>query len=177
MSERISSHLSSIFNGSKPIAIRSFMKSFIPIFVALVVATTVAIAAETREIELTDGSVITGEILSMEKGVYTVTSAILGTVRIEESKIRTIRNQVSAGAAGNVGGQLKSLEDKMMSSNEMMDMIHSLQNDPDVQQILKDPEIMKAVQAGDIMTLMANPQLMKLLNKQGVQQIKNKLSQ
>ncbi|MGD1075291.1 MAG: hypothetical protein ABR903_04335 [Thermodesulfovibrionales bacterium] len=153
------------------------MKSFIPTLVALILAATVSIAAETREIELMDGSIITGEIVSMEKGVYTVKSAILGTVRIEESKIRSIRKQGSSSVAENAGGQVKSLEDKMMSSDEMMGMVRALQNDPDFQQILKDPEIMKAVQTGNFTALMANPNFMKLLNKQSVQQIKNKLSQ
>lgn len=152
------------------------MKSVVLIFLALAVAATIAKAAETREIELTDGSVITGEVVSLSRGVYTVRSATLGTIKIEESKVRIIRSKGSTGNAGDNEGQVKSLQDKMMSDGEIINMVRSLQNDPDVQKILRDPEIMKAVQAGDISALMANPEFMKLLNKQAVQDIKNKIT-
>jgi hypothetical protein len=140
------------------------------------VAAAVVTAAETREIELTDGSVITGEIVSLSEGIYTVRSDTLGTLRIEGSKIRVIRMQGSAASQNNAGNQVKSLEDRMLADGEIMDMIHALQNDPDLQKALQDPEIMKAVQTGDIAALMRNPQFMKLLNKHAVQDINKKLA-
>jgi hypothetical protein len=152
------------------------MKSIFLIFLAISAAVAIANAAETREIELTDGSVITGEVVSLSRGVYTVRSATLGTVRIEESKVRTIRSKSSTSTTGDTGSRVKALQDKMMSDSEIIDMIRSLQNDPDVQKILRDPEIMKAVQTGDISTLMANPQFMKLLNNQAVQKIRNRIA-
>jgi hypothetical protein len=145
------------------------------IFLALAAAATVVNAAETREIELTDGSVITGEVVSLSGGIYTVRSATLGTLRIESSNIRVIRLQGAAAPVG-AGGQVKALEDKMLGDREIMDAIRALQNDPDLQKILQDPEIMKAVQAGDIAALMRNPEFMKLLNKQAVQDINKKLA-
>ena len=146
------------------------------ILICMVVTSSAALvhSAETREIELSDGSVIAGEIVSLSRGVYTIKSVTLGTVQIEESKIRVIRQKGSSGTTEN---QMKSLQDKMISSDEIMNMIRSLQNDQDFLKILNDPEIMKAVQSGDISALMANQQFMNLLNKQSVQQIKNKMSQ
>ncbi len=132
-------------------------------------------ASEIREIELTDGSVISGEIVSLSKGVYTVRSTALGTIQISESKIRTIRTKGPGGEDS--ADQLKSIQQKMTGDADIMSMVRSLQDDPDFQEILKDPEVIKAVQAGDIAALMANPKFMNLLNKQSVQQIKNKLSQ
>ena len=145
------------------------------ILVFLSLAAAVANAAETREIELADGSVISGEVVSLSGGIYTVRSATLGTLRIEASKIRVIRLQGTA-APGDARGQLKSLEDKMLGDSEIMDAVRALQSDPDLQKVLQDPEIMKAVQAGDIAALMRNPEFMKLLNKQPVQDINNKLT-
>ena len=150
------------------------MKAFILIFIVIAAAATLVNGAEIREIELTDGSVIAGEIVSLSGDVYTVRSATLGTIQIEESKVRTIRRKTATGAAGASAGQIKSLQDKMINDPETMHMIQSLQNDPDFQIILQDPEIMKAVQNGDLATLMANPQFMGLLNKQTLQEIKNK---
>ena len=153
-----------------------YIVSVILVFLALAAAAAPVVnAAETREIELTDGSVITGEVVSLSEGIYTVRSATLGTLRIEASKIRVIRLPGSAGP-GDARGQVKSLEDRMLGDSGIMNTIRALQNDPDIQKVLQDPEIMKAVQAGDFDALMSNPEFMKLLNKQPVQDIKNKLT-
>lgn len=154
-------------------SIGGYIVAVILIILALSAATMVN-AAETREIELTDGSVITGEVVSLSGGIYTVRSAALGTLRIEASSIRVIR--LRGAAPSNYGCQAKSFEDRMLGDSEIMDLIHALQNDPDLQKILQDPEIMKAVQAFDIDTLMRNPEFMKLLNKQSVQDINKKLT-
>ena len=150
------------------------MKSFILIFIFLAAFATLVNGAEIREIELTDGSVIAGEIVSLSGDVYTVRSATLGTIKIEESKVRAIRKKTATGAPGDLAGQIKSFQDKILSNPEIMTMIQSLQNDPDFQAILQDPEIMKAVQNGDIVSLLGNPKFMNLLNSQAVQEIKNK---
>jgi hypothetical protein len=161
------------FLGGRMASVGGCLLSVVLVFLAL--AAAAANAAETREIELTDGSVITGEVLSLSRGIYTVRSATLGTLRIEASDIRVIRLKGSA-APGDVGGRVRSLEDKMLGDREIMDAIRALQNDPDIQKILQDPEIMKAVQTGDIAALMRNPEFMKLLNKQTLQDINKKLA-
>jgi hypothetical protein len=162
-------------SGGKMTSVAGYFVGVILVILALAAATVVN-AAETREIELTDGSVITGEVVSLSDGIYTVRSATLGTLRIEESKVRVIRLQGSA-AQNDAGSQAKSIQDKMLGDIEIMDTIRALQNDPDLQKILQDPEIMEAVQTGDIDALMRNPAFMKLLNKQAVQDINKKLSQ
>jgi hypothetical protein len=149
------------------------------------IAAASASAGGIREVELTDGSVITGEVLSLSNGVYTVKSETLGTMKIGESKIRAIREKdhgaagsEQSGQAGDAGGAnvpVKSLQDKMMNDGEIMKMIKTLQNDRDFQKILEDPEVMKAVNSGDISALMANPGFMKLLDNKTVQDIQNKV--
>ena len=158
----------------KMMTMRRCVVSIMLLFMTLVAA--VVAAAETREIELTDGSVITGEVVSLSKGIYTVRSDTLGTLRIEGSKIRAIRMQGPAASQSNAEGQVNSLEDKMLGDSEIMDTIRALQNDPDLQKVLQDPEIMKAVQTGDVAALMSNPQFMKLLNKQAIKDINKKLA-
>ncbi len=64
--------------------------SVISILILLGVLTCNVFAGEVREVELNDGSVICGEIVSSEGGIYTLKSSTLGTVKIEESKIRVI---------------------------------------------------------------------------------------
>ncbi len=152
-----------------------FHTAIVLTFLILVMFAAAANASEMRDIELTDGSVITGEIISLSNGIYTVRTESLGTVKIRESGIRAIRERGSAGGSAS-GDQEKSLKEKMVSDREIMGIIETLRNDPDFQAALRDPEIMKALQAGDISGLMANPKFMKLLDNKAIEQIKNKLS-
>ncbi len=87
---------------------------------------------------------------------------------------------VSIGIAAVAWGQQASsdtqaLQRQMLGNPEIMALIMSLQNDPDVQQVLSDPEIMKAINAGDLSTLMASPGFMRILDKQAVRDIGTKL--
>ncbi len=65
----------------------------------------------------------------------------------------------------------------MMSDEEIVNMILSLQNDPDIQGVLQDPEIMKAVNSGDINALLSNPKFMKLLENPTIQDIRKKVTE
>jgi hypothetical protein len=138
-------------------------------------------ANELREIELTDGSVLSGEILSLNNGVFTIRTRTLGVITIAESKVRTIREQPVAGEAaagpgsGGLSAQARAMQGKMMSDQEIMGLILSLQDDPEFQKILADPEVMGAVSAGDITALTANPRFMQLMNNPTVKKIQRKV--
>jgi hypothetical protein len=134
-------------------------------------------AAEIKEIELTDGSIITGEVLSLSNGVYTIRTGSLGTLKIDDAKVRSIRPQNTA--TSRQSGQtsdVKSLQDKMMSDQEVMGMIESLKDDPQFKKILEDPEIMNAVNSGDTASLLANPKFLQLLHNPTVRDIQQKIA-
>jgi hypothetical protein len=145
------------------------------ILAVLLSASAGSAKADMREIELNDGSVIAGDIISLSDGIYTVRTASLGTLRIEASRIRVIRAP-GTRSSQNINGRVDSLRSEMLSDTEIMTAIRTLQNDPDVQKILQDPEILKAVRMGDIGTLMRNPEFVKLLDKQSIRDINNKLA-
>lgn len=159
------------------------MKAFVmfpSLILILFISAVTANAVEVREIELIDGSIITGEVLSLAGGICTIKSDGLGMIKLDESKIRAIRAK-SAGhgerkdVVSESGGEIRSLQEKMMSDKEIMSMIQSLQNDPEFQKILEDPEVMKAVNSGDVAALMSNAQFMKLLNKPTLREIQSKV--
>ena len=133
-----------------------------------------AFGGEIKEIELKDGSVIYGEIVSFGGGTFAVRSNSFGTVEIDESKIRAIRSKVPVSGKGD---QIQQIQQRMMSDKEVVQMILSLQNDPDVQKILQDPEIMKAVNSGDINALLSNPKFMKLLENPTIQDIRERVTE
>ena len=133
-----------------------------------------AFAGETKTFELLDGSIITGEIISFSDGIFTLKSEVLGTVRIEESKIRTIRSRKNGGVAGD---EVLALQEKMMGNEEIFAMILSLQNDPEFRAILQDPEIMSAVSSGDINALLSNQKFLKLLENPAIQDIEKMIEE
>ena len=146
-------------------------------FLSLVLFTANAVAGETRVIELKDGSTITGEVLSLSGGVYTIKSGSLGTIKLEESKIRAIRSAEPAAKAAprTTGGAVQGLQEKMLGNKEVMGLIESLKNDPEFKKILEDPEMVKAVQSGDVAALLTNPQFLKLLSNPKVKEIEKKI--
>jgi len=156
------------------------MKRFLLCFmVACSLVAGTARAGELREIELKDGSILTGEVVSLSNGIYTIKSDTLGTLKVEESKVKVIRLKAppqGPGAAQNsTNSDVQSLQHRMMSDQEILGLIQSLQNDPEFKKLLEDPEIMKAVSAGDIAALSANPTFMKLLSNPTVQEIQKKV--
>ncbi len=157
------------------------MKSItLPVFVALILAVAVAWAGEIREIELKDGSIISGEVVSLSGGVFTIKSESLGTIKLDESKVRAIRTKAAAAGpapAGKAvsGGDSRDLQEKMMSDREIMALIESLKDDQEFKKLLQDPAIMKAVQSGDVSSLMSNPQFLKLLDNPTVKEIEKKV--
>jgi len=129
-------------------------------------------AGEVRMIELNDGSLLYGKIVSLKDGVYTIDTMSLGSVKIEESKIRVIRFKSDDQAAKE---QIQSKQKLMLSDQEIINVIASLKDDPDVQKILKDPALMKAINSGDLETLISNPKFLKLLSNPKILNIKKKV--
>jgi hypothetical protein len=147
--------------------------------VVLICIARSAPAGEMREIVLSDGSIVSGEVLSLNKGIYTIRSGSLGTLRINESKVRVIRPRTSSQSADAertaTNGELQSLQGRIMNDQEIMGLVRSLQDDPEFKKILEDPDVLKAVNAGDIPALMANPKVSKLLNNSTVLEIQKKV--
>jgi len=149
------------------------------------ILTSPVIAGEIAEVELTDGSVICGEISSSETGFYTLKSNSLGTVKLEESKIRTIRFEPSLEPHAakqdtmptSAELRIHTLQQLLTGDPEIVQMIMSLLNDPAIQEILADPSIIEGVNKGDIEALSANPKFMKLLDNPAIQEITGKLAE
>ena len=159
------------------------MKTVIAWFFLILMAFPItAFAGQLSEIELVDGGVILGEIISKTDGVYVVESRSLGTLRVKESEIRLIRlgsagptkKEIVSAPNDAAGSEIQSLKQSMMNNDEVMGLVMSLQKDPKMQELLQDPDIMKAVSAGDITALMSNPKFMELLNNPKIKEIQKK---
>jgi hypothetical protein len=143
------------------------------LFVALPV-----VAAGARVVELYDGSTITGRIVSLDNGVYTIESNSLGRLRLDAAKIRAIRAPgYGGGERGRTAGgmELGALQNRMVGNPTVMGQIMALQNDPQILELLADPEIVRAVQSGDLDALSRNPKFLELMQNSRVRAIQGEM--
>jgi hypothetical protein len=141
-------------------------------------------STEPRQIELNDGSVISGEIIAFNQGTYTIKSNTLGTLTLKDSDIRTIRSPVTTPATPSspssnqaLSSELQNLQNLIVNDPEMMNSISSLQEDPQFQAILQDTEVMNAVTSGNLNELLNHPNFIKLLEHQKVQEIAKQITE
>ena len=132
------------------------------------------------EINLVDGTIISGKLVSFDNGVYTISSTTLGTLKIKETNVRSLRSKTSAVETRpdiSTQSEIQSLQQRMVADEDIMKMITSLLQDPEFQELLQDEALMKAISSGDLKTLKSNPKFQKLLDKSAVEQIKERLEQ
>ena len=132
------------------------------------------------EIDLVDGTIISGNLVSFTNGVYTINSTTLGTIKIKEANVRSIHTKTSAAKTPpDITTQtgVQSLQQRMVADEQIMKMITTLLQDPEFHEILQDEALMKAISSGDIDTLKSNSKMQKLLDKSTVEQIKERLEQ
>jgi hypothetical protein len=143
-----------------------------------------AFSAKTGEFELTDGSVVRGEIVSVEGGTYRIRTESLGEIRLDESKIKSIRvGNASAASSGKKGTgpfeneQVKVLKDRLAADPDIMSLVTELQGDPAIQEVLKDPQVMNAILSNDVSALTSNPKLKQLLDNPKIKEITRRMEQ
>jgi hypothetical protein len=140
-----------------------------------------------KKIELTDGSALEGEIVSFSEGKYTVQSASLGTLQIEDSKVRSISSTDqaavdSSGAAvpsdpAAIQSEMQKLQPAIMSDPNIMKTVAGLVSNPDFQALVNDPEVVNAAKSLDLKTLMANQKFVKAINDPAIKEIDQKMKE
>jgi hypothetical protein len=150
------------------------------------------VCGQSAQIVLIDGSHIYGDIESLNNGVYTVKTYSLGRIKIDSSRIRYFRYTqndpepggsspekkeapVSENLPPNSDQNVQALQNQMVSNPEIMGLIQSMQNNPEIQKILNDPETMEAIRAGNIGVLLSNPAIQNLMNNPKVNRIREEL--
>ena len=139
-------------------------------------------AMASPTIELKDGSRIEGEIQGIEKGVYTIQSASIGTVHVAQSNIVRIDytgDAPKAAASSDkspphddaLAHEIQQLQTSIAKDPAAVQSIMSLQSDPQIQAVLNDPAIAKAIQDGDYASLMGNPKIQALENDEHLKQV------
>lgn len=140
-------------------------------------------AADSGVVTLTDGTVIRGEIISLNNGIYKIKTDSLGILEVDEKKIRSVNFAPETPSGSHSGdtqssdyaSQLRALQSMMLNDEATADLVFSLQNDPDMQDVLNDPEIMEAINTGNFNYLFGNPKIQRLMDNANVQQIQRNI--
>jgi hypothetical protein len=162
------------------------------LFIVATVCSPLLASGETvREIELTDGSIIRAEVVSMRQGVYRLRSDLLGEIEVAEQRIKAIRSPEVEAAAPRLDREpegesyapvatfatpaptpaAEDLQQRFQQDPRALEKILSLQNDPLVQSILQDPGTMQAIEARDLGTLLNDPKIRALMSHPTVQEL------
>jgi Domain of unknown function (DUF4124) len=89
--------------------------------------------------------------------------------------VSSTETRQSADDYGSVAPKVEELKDRILNDEGAMALIGALQNDPDMQSLLRDPAIIGAIQAGDIGSLINNPDFLNLLNNPRVREIEKRM--
>jgi hypothetical protein len=127
--------------------------------------------ADGSTLTLRDGTIVSGEIVSLNDGAYVVKSAALGTLTIKQADVATVTEQPTAPAAAD----LHALQEQMAADPATVSAVAALQDDPDVQAILSDPALLAALRDGNLEALLSNPKIARLASDPRVQDITKKV--
>jgi hypothetical protein len=151
------------------------------IFVLIFLSLNVAVyCGQPGRIELTDGSVINGEIVSYVNGVYTINSSVFGEITLDATKVSRIeseKNEPKNSQVISTQAQVESYKQALMSNPESAAIIAGLAADPQIQKLANDPQIQGAVKSGDFETLIKNEKFMDFVNSSKLQEAVKKLKQ
>lgn len=139
-------------------------------------------AQEPKLIHLRDGSSLTGNVIELSRGIYTIKTENLGVMKIREEDIVSISNKRFADAqareavpaeAGtlspgltksNLNSQVQVLQESILSDPEMMKDIQALISDPEIVQILTDETFMSSIMELDMDAIEKDPKYKKLMH-------------
>jgi hypothetical protein len=160
------------------------MKKILIFSVILLGTQIFAYAGQASRVELTDGSVINADVVSLDNGTYTLDAGSLGTIKVDASKIRKIESpgesaassqNTSEGSNSDIQAEMQKYQAQVMNDPQVMGMAQELAKDPQFQEVMNDPQIMEAIKSGNIQVLMSNEKFMNLMNNSKVQDIGNSI--
>jgi hypothetical protein len=166
------------------------MRYLILIFAFLSSAALMAFADQTDQgqqvFNLKDGSQIKGQLVSVQDGVYTVKTPIIGDIHIAASDVSSITNGDAAvpvaatsqppATGADTNQQIASAQQKLLSNPQSMALIQEMAQDPQIAQALQDPALVQAVTNHDYQAVAGNPNAQALMSNPKMQELLHQLA-
>ena len=73
--------------------------------------------------------------------------------------------------------QVRMIQKRILEDPEMLSIILSLRNDPEMRKIVNDPDVAATLQTGDLSMLVNDPRFVKLLGKPQLKELVRRCSQ
>jgi len=153
----------------------------------ILACSTLAYSGQLNKIELTDGSIINGEIISYSDGNYIINTAAFGKITVDGKKVSKVESFNYALTETSVtpivqtndltSSQVSAYGQKLLNDPENAAIFKGLTNNVALQEIVRDAEIQNAAQAGDLQALLSNPKFMNIVNSPEVQEAAKKIKQ
>lgn len=80
-----------------------------------------------------------------------------------------------AAGTSPAAGAVEQMQDQMLADPQIMTLIGTLQNDPQMKALLADPKVLDAVLSGDYGVLLGDPRFRAILDGRQVKEIGQKL--
>ena len=143
----------------------------------------ITFAATAKQIALKDGSVIKGELVSFENGIYTIQTENLGRLQLPEVDVVSVANEGAAtqapamaqqaGATPEFSNKVSAMQTKIMGDPQAMQTVQAMAEDPEISAMISDPNFIKqltsAVSGNDMNSVADNPNIQRLMNNPKMQ--------
>ena len=140
-------------------------------------------AGSTKQIALKDGSVIKGELVSFENGIYTVQTDNLGQLQLPEANVLSVANESIAvqapqaaaqtGSAPNFSNKVSAMQNQIMADPQAMQTVQAMAEDPEIAAMISDPDFVKqltaAVSNNNIDSVAEDPKIQQLMSNPKMQ--------
>lgn len=141
-----------------------------------------ALAADSR-IELSDGSLLRGQVSAVDSDGYWIDTTTLGRIHVPQAEIRAIypcppctpEGQGGGSGAAGYRDQIEDIQLRMAMSPGIMESILALQDDPEILALLADGALMQRIMTGDIAGLNGDPRLEALMRHPGIRALVERL--
>lgn len=167
------------------------------LYVLIFLSLSFSVFAEEKVIRLNDGTVIHGEILSMEKGVYKVATKTVGLLFIKDSDVLFISTQEAGSLPFDQplappeaeppqavptasypqapilppGAVVPDVSSQINVSDSVIDSMADLSQDEAVMDLLADPKVQDAVMRQDMDYLKNNEKFLEFMNSPKVKKL------
>lgn len=142
---------------------------------------------QVSRIELTDGSVVNGEITAFANGSYTINTVSFGEIKIDAARVVKIESAGSSllnapldsDALSNklTPSQIADYKQKIMSNPDNAAVIQNLATNPVFRELAEDPEIANAVKSGNIQELIKNKKIIDVINSPEIEEAAKEIKQ
>ncbi len=149
-------------------------------FLFLLFVSSLALA-DSQTITLTDGSQIKGELIDIAGSTYTIRTAAMGDIHVQNDQVRSITQATMPQQPSNqqpvtdMNQAVNDVQAQIMSDPEFLGDIQQLVQDPEIMNLLSDPAILQAAMAKDASAIQDSPSGQELLNNPKLRELAEKL--